>query len=164
MLASINRNFLGVGLACMWLAIAPATAVAQTTIDRGSAREAQAMVDRAIALYDAEGLLAFRTISQEPEPDFRDRDLYVFVFDQAGFMAAHALFPQFVGVNSVNSRDIEGKMYVREMIERASETGVWVDYVFLDPMLGEPAPKSAWVVWHEGFLFACGIYAGEIGI
>jgi cytochrome c len=132
--------------------------------ERGTPREAQAMVERAVALYDAEGLRAFRTISQEPVPEFRDRDLYLFVIDQAGYMAAHALFPQSVGQSAINAHDAEGKYYVREMLERANPNGVWIDYVFLDPLIGEPAPKSAWVVYHDGFLFACGIYAGELSL
>ncbi|MGY8996389.1 MAG: cache domain-containing protein [Alphaproteobacteria bacterium] len=132
--------------------------------ERGSAREAQAMVERAVALYDAEGLLAFREYSQASAPEFQDRDLYVFVIDRAGTMAAHALFPEAVGQNALNARDPQGKYYVREMLERASETGVWIDYVFNDPILGFPSPKSAWVVFHDGFLFACGIYAGELGV
>jgi len=143
---------------------ATVAADAQSLADRGSAREAQEMVERAIALYDDIGLRAFYTISREPDPEFRDRDLYVFVLDGYGYMAAHALFPEGVGQSALMSQDVEGKYYVREMLERASEDGVWVDYVFIDPLLGEPAPKSAWVVWHEGFLFACGIYAGELGI
>jgi len=69
-----------------------------------------------------------------------------------------------VGQSAINARDPEGKFYVREMLERASETGVWVDYVFNDPILGFPVPKSSWVVLHDGFLFACGIYAGELGV
>ncbi len=139
-------------------------AAAEWPEDRGTAREARAMVERAIALYDAEGLLAFREISRDPAPEFLDRDLYVFVIDRVGFMAAHALFPEAVGSSALHARDIEGKYYVREMLERASEDGVWVDYVFLDPIRGRPAPKSAWVVLHDGFLFACGIYAGEVGV
>ncbi len=140
------------------------SATLQADDGRGSARDAQAMVERAVALYDEEGLRAFRTISQDPAPDFQDRDLYLFVIDQTGYMAAHALFPQSVGQSAINAHDVEGKYYVREMLERASESGVWVDYVFFDPLIGEPAPKSAWVVYHNGFLFACGIYAGELGI
>ena len=139
-------------------------AAAEWPEDRGAAREAMAMVERAIALYDAEGLLAFRKISRDPAPEFFDRDLYVFVIDRVGFMAAHALFPRSVGSSVVHARDAEGKYYVREMLERASEDGVWVDYVFLDPLRGAPAPKSAWVVLHDGFLFVCGVYAGEIGV
>jgi signal transduction histidine kinase len=131
---------------------------------RGSPREAQAMVERAVALYDAEGLQAFREFSKSASSDFQDRDLYLFVIDQAGTMAAHALFPDAVGQSAINARDPDGKYYVREMLERATESGVWIDYVFNDPLLGFPVPKSAWVVRHDGFLFACGIYAGELGV
>ena len=70
------------------------------------------------------GCLPSASIPGHPRPIFGDRDLYVFVIDRAGTMAAHALFPEAVGQSAINARDPEGKFYVREMLERASETGV----------------------------------------
>ena len=134
-------------------------------LERGTAEEAQAMVARAIELYDQAGMGdAFRQITLSPEPGFRDRDLYLFVVDQAGFMAAHALYPQSVGTNGINAMDSAGTRYVREIVTHATAEGAWVDYIFIDPLTGAPAPKSTWVVLHDRFIFACGIYAGEVGI
>lgn len=134
-------------------------------LERGTAEEAQAMVARAIELYDQAGMGdAFRQFTLSPEPGFRDRDLYLFVIDQAGFMAAHALYPQSVGTNGINAMDSAGTRYVREIVTQATAEGAWVDYVFIDPLTGAPAPKSTWVVLHDRFIFACGIYAGEVGI
>ena len=133
--------------------------------ERGTAQEAQAMVARAIALYDQAGMGdAFRQITLSPDPGFRDRDLYLFVIDQAGFMAAHALYPGSVGTNGMNAVDSSGTRYVREIVAHATPEGAWVDYIFIDPLTGAPAPKSTWVVLHDRFIFACGIYAGEVGI
>lgn len=133
--------------------------------ERGSAREAQAMVARAIALYDEVGMAAaLRRITLEPEPDFRDRDLYVFVLDITGTNAASAVNPRAVGANGYWARDADGKLFVQEIIARASARGVWVDYRIPDPLTGEVAPKSSWVVLHDNLIFGCGIYLGEIGI
>ncbi len=128
--------------------------------ERGTAYQAQDLVKRAIELYDSQGIRAFYTISRDPS--FVEHDLYVFVIDRIGSIAAHGSYPSMVGANALNARDPEGVWYVREMLKRATPAGVWVDYISRDPLLGEPAPKSTWAVRHDGFVFACGIYAGEL--
>ena len=130
--------------------------------ERGTAYQAQDLVKRAIELYDLQGMRAFYTISRDPS--FVEHDLYVFVIDRIGSIAAHGIYPRMVGANAFNARDPEGVWYVREMLARATPAGVWIDYISLDPLLREPAPKSTWVVRHEGFVFACGIYAGDLSI
>jgi len=133
--------------------------------ERGTAREAQEMVARAIALYDEVGMArSLRQITLDPVPAFRDRDLYLFVFDLTGTNAASAVNPRAVGSNAYWARDAEGRYFVQEMIARASTRGAWVDYRFPDPFTGEPAAKSSWVVLHDNLVFGCGIYLGEIGI
>ena len=154
----------GAALAFLVLVLAQLPAWAQLESGRGTPREAQAMVARAIALYDAQGLAAFRQITLVPRPGFRAGDLYVVVIDRLGFIAANSLDPRTVGFNALNARDREGTYYVREMMRRATAGGVWVDYIVRDPVLGHPPPKSTWVVRHDNFLFACGIYAGELGV
>lgn len=144
------------------VAVFAAPAAAQDPL-RGDAEEAQALVARAIELYDEVGMgEALRRITLTT--DFQYRDLYVFVMDTAGTVAAHARAPHSVGRNALGAVDGNGTFYVRELIARATAKGVWVDYLFPDPVTGEPAPKSTWAVLHDDFIFACGIYAGEVGI
>ena len=149
----------GLLLAVLLLAV-PAAAQ-----ERGTAREAQDMVARAIALYDEVGMAkALRRITLQPVPEFRDRDLYLFVIDPTGTNAASAMNPRAVGTNAWWARDGDGKLFVQEMLARATPQGVWVDYRFPDPLTGELAAKSSWVVLHDNLVFGCGIYLGEIGI
>lgn len=123
------------------------------------------MVARAIALYDAVGMArALRQITLDPVPDFRDRDLYLFVFDLTGTNAASAVNPRAVGANAYWARDAEGRFFVQEMIARARPQGAWVDYRFPDPLTGDLAAKLSWVVLHDNLVFGCGIYRGEIGL
>lgn len=151
------------GLLALALAVSATPSIAQD--ERGSAREAQAMVARAIALYDELGMAkSLRRITLGPEPEFRDRDLYLFVIDLTGTNAASAMNPRAVGTNAFWARDADGKLFVQEMIARASPQGVWVDYRIPDPLTGAVAPKSSWIVLHDNLLFGCGIYLGEIGI
>jgi signal transduction histidine kinase len=149
-------------VAMLFVATIGAPAVGQDA-DRGTAEEAQAMVARAIELYDREGLgESFRRITLTAE--FKDRDLYVFVLDTAGTVAAIAGIPEAVGSNALGAFDPDGTFYVQEILKRATPAGSWVDYIFIDPLTNQLAPKSTWAVSHDNFIFACGIYAGEVGI
>ncbi len=147
------------GLLAALLVLAPGGIQAD---ERGTAREAQELVRRAIDLYDTMGLRAFFVISWDRS--YIHKDLYVFVIDRIGSVAANGLDPRLVGMNALNARDPDGVRYVREMLQRATPDGVWIDYISFDPFAGKPAPKSSWVVRHDGFLFGCGIYAGDISI
>ncbi|MDX1576715.1 MAG: hypothetical protein R3285_11020, partial [Kiloniellales bacterium] len=55
---------------------------------RGTAEEAQALVARAIAAFDAQGAAAFAAMSP-PASEFRDRDLYVFVIGPDNIVLAN---------------------------------------------------------------------------
>jgi signal transduction histidine kinase len=151
------------GLVAMLLVAGFAMPAAGQDAARGSAEEAQAMVARAIELYDDSGLgETFRRITLTAE--FRDRDLYVFVLDTSGTVAAIAGIPEAVGSNALGAVDADGVHYVQEILKRVTAGGVWVDYIFVDPLTNQFAPKSTWAVLHDNFVFACGIYAGEVGI
>ena len=54
--------------------------------------------------------------------------------------------------------DRAGKPFGKEIIEKADENGVWVDYVFRDPLTEQDVQKSSWLVRHDGYIFGCGIY------
>ncbi len=147
------------GVFVVLLVLAPGGMQAE---ERGTAREAQELVRRAIELYDILGLRAFFVISRDRS--YIKKDLYVFVIDRIGSVAANGLDPRLVGMNALNARDSNGVRYVREMLQRATPDGVWIDYMSFDPFDGKPAPKSSWVVRHDSFLFGCGIYAGDLSI
>jgi len=126
--------------------------------DRGTAKEAQLMVERAILVYDDEGAANAFAEFNTAQPPFRDRDLYIFVFEQDGLIVAHAGQPDLVGQNLIEMEDPNGVPLVRLMVEQATENGTWVDYMFQDPISGDTVPKSSWVVLHDGYVFGCGIY------
>ena len=140
------------------LFIVAGVAVSAHAADRGTAKEAQLMVERAIIAHDSQGAAdAFATFTMA-QPPYRDRDLYIFVFDTDGVILAHAGQPELVGQNMMEVRDANDVPLIRRMVEQATENGVWVDYLFQDPLTGETAPKSSWVVLHDGYVFGSGIY------
>jgi len=146
---------LAVAIVCVFVAMSPLDAQDD---GRGTAKDAQTMVERAIIVFDDEGAAnAFAEFNAGPPP-FRNRDLYIFVIDGDGLLVANAQHPDLVGQNLMDMKDANGVPLIRRMVGQATENGVWVDYLFEDPLTGQAAPKSSWVVRHGGYVFGCGIY------
>lgn len=134
---------------------AAAPALADET--RGTAEEAQAMVAKAIADYDAHGEAVFAAINGRDKA-YVDRDLYVFIADPNHIIVAHGVDPTRIGEDLSAIVDSAGAAFGKTMVESATPEGVWVDYLWRDPLTGEELAKSSWVVRHDGYLFGCGIY------
>lgn len=137
------------------LLILTGAAMAEET--RGTAEEAQAMVARAIAAYEAQGKAAFAAMNP-PSTEFRDRDLYVFVIGSDNITLVNGQDASRVGNDLAQVVDSTGKAVGKEMIEQANEQGTWIDYVWRDPLTEKDVPKSSWIVRHDGYIFGCGIY------
>jgi methyl-accepting chemotaxis protein len=136
------------------LVLAGAAAASET---RGTPEEAQTMVERAVAAYDAHGPAAFAQMTA-PSTEFRDRDLYVFVAGPDNRTKAHGLDASQVGRDLTQVLDSAGRPFGKEIVEKADQRGVWIDYTWRDPITGKDIQKSSWVVRHHGYIFGCGIY------
>ncbi|HQR52590.1 MAG TPA: cache domain-containing protein [Burkholderiales bacterium] len=110
---------------------APAT----LTVSRSSQKQAQALLDKAVAyLQQHPAEQAYAAFNNQKGPFVRD-DLYVFVFDlETGVMHAHGGSPEgLVGMNVIDLRDASGKPIIREMADVAKTKGSGnVDYVWLN--------------------------------
>ena len=115
------------------------------------------MVSRAIAAYDAQGEASFAAMNP-PSTEFRDRDLYVFIIGPDNRTRVNGQDASRVGRDLTQTVDPTGKAFGREMIEKADESGVWIDYAWRDPLTDKDFQKSSWVVRHDGYIFGCGIY------
>lgn len=114
--------------------------------ERGTRDEAVAMVERAIAQFEAEGLEALVASVNAQDPRYLDRDLYVYINSQTGQSVAHAARPALVGAELWDVQDPDGLFFIREIAKFASknQTG-WVDYKNADPKTGSIKAKSAYV-------------------
>jgi cytochrome c len=132
---------------------------AEPRCEAASLTEAKAMAVQAATLLVKEGPeIAFRRFS-DPQDNFIDRDLYVFVLDMAGRIWFNAAFPTPPGRNILGSRDPNGRYFVQDMIAVANSDGEgWVEYEWLSPCTGEMTPKSAYVVRVGPLLVAVGAY------
>lgn len=136
---------------------------AQAAENHGTAAEAQAMVQKAIAAIKKEGReKAFAQIDDRKGP-FVDRDLYVVVYDMKGKVLAHGSNAKMIGKDMIELRDNDGKYFVKERVEMMSkgpDAKGWQDYKFMNPVSRAIEPKSMYLQRYEDLIVGCGIYKG----
>lgn len=143
-------------LLCMCVFGFQAAAVAA---ERGTPDQAVALVKKAIAYIKANGKeKAFAEFSN-PSGQFKDRDLYIMVYDMQGNNKAHGANAKLIGKNLSEIKDADGKFIVKSFIEVAGTKGSgWVDYKWPNPVSNAVEPKSTYVEKYEDILLGCGIY------
>ena len=128
---------------------------------RGTPIQAQAMVAKAVALFDKEGLkAAFDRITNRPGAEFNHLDLYIFVLkaEKGARIVAHAQARSLIGTDATTLIDPGGLNIGRAILDKAKPDGAWVDYGWKDPLTGKIVPKSSWTILHKGHIFGCGIH------
>lgn len=121
------------------------------------------MVSTAIKLYDEIGTGSFEAFNSGPE--FHKGDLYMFVFlDSDGIMVSHGANENLIGESVDKILDIYGNSIGKMIHEKATEQGVWIEYLWEDPIDKHTHPKKAWVVKHDGYIFGSGKYDNKATI
>lgn len=126
---------------------------------RGTAKEAEALVKKAVSYIKANGKeKAFAEFGNK-KGQFVDRDLYIFVYDLNGKCVAHGQNPKMVGNDLIDMKDPDGKLFVKERVEIAKTKGKgWHNYKFTDPLTKKVEDKSAYVEKYEDLIVGSGIY------
>lgn len=141
-------------------------AAAAVAGDYGTRAEAVAMVERAVALYEAEGKDALAAaVADKDNADFHDRDLYVFFIGLDGIYVSHGVNPTLVGRDLRGIRDASGDYFGLRMIDAAARAEpAWVDYVWANPVTGQEEWKSSYVAGIGGQWFVgVGVYLDHQG-
>src|SRR3974377_9522 len=77
-----------------------------------------------------------------PKGMFDKGELYVFAYDLQGVMLAHPKNPALIGQNLINVPDTEGKLFRKEIVEKAKSQGSGcVDYAYVNPETKRQAHK-----------------------
>ena len=155
-------KLLSIAASAAWLAVAAPGALAADKA-KGTAAEAQAMVQKAIAHIKKVGReKAFADFDNQKGP-FVDRDLYVVVYDMKGKVLAHGANEKMIGKDVIELRDNDGKYFVKERIEmmsKAPDAKGWQDYKFMNPVTRAIEPKSMYLQRYEDLIVGCGVYKG----
>jgi cytochrome c len=127
--------------------------------ERGTADEAVALVQKAVAYLKANGKERAYAEFNNPNGQFKDRDLYIFVIDMTGLEWANGANQKIVGKNVLDLKDADGKPMVKDFIELAKTKGKgWVDYKWPNPVQKTVESKSTYLEKYEDVLVASGIY------
>lgn len=138
--------------------VAPGMAAADER--HGTREEAQAMVEKAVALLKDVGPdKAFAAFDDPANNDFHDRDLYIFVRSMDGNTVAHGANKGMIGNTSLDLKDADGRLYNKEMIEKAQSMGsAWIDYRWVNPVDKKIEQKSSYVVKAGDYVVGAGFY------
>ena len=128
---------------------------------KGTAKEAVAMVEKAVAHIKKVGReKAFADFNNKSGP-FTDRDLYVVVYDLNGKVLSHGANEKMIGRDVIELRDTDGKYFVKERVEMMSKgpnANGWQDYKFMNPVSKQIEPKQMYLQRFEDIIVGCGIY------
>ena len=92
--------------------------------DRATQDKARAMTFEAAAFLSAnDPEIAFRAFNDDPA--WKDRDLYVYAFENTGVMRAHGTIPTLIGLDLGDLRDIDGQLITWDI--PAVESERWVE-------------------------------------
>ncbi len=139
-------------------------AVASIKLRRGTADEAYAMASRGHQLVLRVGLGAAAKQFHDPHGAFRDRDLYIFVFDRRGVYAVFGSTPENVGKTAYDIRGLDGDHVIREGFAAADAGGGWIDYEVVNPTTGIVDEKTSYILPLSGEqLIGCGVFKPKGG-
>jgi|AGTN01.2.fsa_nt_gi Signal transduction histidine kinase len=130
--------------------------VSAQAVDYGSKEEAKAMAERAAQFFTANGKDAAFAAINDGTDGFKDRDLYVFVYDDSGICVAHGANKALIGKNLLDFKDVDGKPLIREIV--AVKTTGWVDFKWQNPQTKAIEQKHAYVVRAGAYTFGVGAY------
>jgi signal transduction histidine kinase len=145
----------------VFVAIVFAVALGLTTYGHatGTAQEAKAMVEKAVAFTKANGRdKAFAEFTNQ-KGQFTKNDLYIFVIDTKGMVYAHGGSPKLVGKDMSGLKDADGKMFIKELIDVSNAKGSgWSDYKWTNPVTKKIDAKSTYFQRVDDLIFGCGVY------
>ena len=127
--------------------------------EHGKAAEAEAMVKKAVAYIKEKGPeKAYDEFTNGKQ--FKDRDLYVIVYDLNGKNLAQGANPKLVGKDLIGLKDPDGKPLIQMFVDLAKTKGKgWVEgYKFLNPVTQKIENKAMYLERVGDTLVGCGIY------
>ena len=124
----------------------------------GTAAEARAMLDKAVAAVRADKAKALASFNAGAEGGFRDRDLYPFCANASdGVFTAH---PSLRGTQIRDLKDAAGNAFGEQILRAGTAEGQVneVSYSFPRPGTTAPAPKVSYVTKVGDQVCAVGYY------
>ncbi|MCH8181458.1 MAG: cache domain-containing protein [Proteobacteria bacterium] len=142
------------------LFVAGISVAAVAAAARASREDAVTLVRQGEAHVAAVGKdKAYAEFTDPDNGDWHKGDLYLVVYALDGTVFAHGANPKMVGKNVIDLRDVDGKLFVRERLDKArSQASFWHNYKFTNPETGRVEPKQMYCERFDGTLVCGGVY------
>lgn len=126
----------------------------------GNADNTVALVKAGVAFVHEQGTQALiEDVLKLRKSRFVDRDLYFSVNHIDGTCLANGANPRVVGNDGNQTRDSDGKFFVREILALARRgSSGWVDYKYPHPVTKSIQLKSTYFERVEDIIISCGFY------
>ena len=112
-------------------------------------------VHEAVERYERDGLESF--LNYYNSVASFEGEWYLFATDENDIYHVHPLLPQLVGTDINDVVGSDGYELGKELA-KATEEGVWVEYLWPHPVTLNEVPKVSYAVRRDGMLFASGYY------
>ena len=121
-----------------------------------------AMVDKGVAFMKANSKAALITAINAKSAEFVNETTYLTMRALDGTQLAHPTNPKVIGKNRVVLPDADGKLFRKEIIDKAKSDGKgWVDYRYNNPTNGQIEKKTTYFVKSGDVILEAGIYKGK---
>jgi hypothetical protein len=126
---------------------------------KGTLKDCKALVKRGRKLIESIGMDRALEELGDPGGAYVDLDIYISVYSMEGYTLQHPYDKSWVGVYTLETKDAQGKYFIKEMIDAAREKGSgYVDYTFMNPISKKEERKTAYVEKVENVVLASGAY------
>lgn len=126
---------------------------------KGTTKDAQAMLAKAVEFYKANGQAKAFAAFDDTKGKFVDRDIYIFVSDLNAKILSHGANPALIGKSMIELKDSDGKQFMKELVDKAksSNTGS-IDYKWTNPTSKKVEAKTAFFQKIGDVVIVCGAY------
>ena len=121
--------------------------------------EAKHWVERAVAFYKASGKRIALAEYTNPNGQFVQDEMYIYVLNRKGTILAHGVNEKFLGEDFFEVQDYDGKSFIKEIIDRADNEGAgWIEYTWPNPVTKEVVSKTAYFEKVDELIICSGVY------
>jgi len=121
--------------------------------------DAKHWVEKAAAFYKTSGKRIALAEYTNPNGQFVQDEMYIYVLNARGTMLAHGVNERFVGEDFSELKDADGKSFIREILDKANTEGSgWVTYKWYNPVTKEVWPKTAYFKKVDDLIICSGVY------
>ena len=121
--------------------------------------DAKRLVKDAITFYKASGKRIALAEYTDPNGQFVQDEMYLFVLNPHGTILAHGVSERFVGEDFIDVKDYDGKYFIKKIINIANTEGNgWVNYKWYNPVTAQVLLKTVYFEKVDDLIICSGDY------